>query len=170
MRRKLKQLGYDFSYVFGPDVTPEADRGYVDDKGKGRKTVGSLLHLHGLIRSKAGVPIFSAQLLSRLWDEIHGAKIVNLGEVKGIEKVEKYIVKHMIKECPAEFGYRGRLLMSQYWMPKVWALVRNMLMKYAGFCLQDHVTAPWGHVNDLYKAWCLGSRIMVSLPEGGCVM
>lgn len=140
--KALRKNYPDIEYIAVPEVSP----------GKG------LLHIHGIMRTNSYIP---QKELSRLWAEIHGAKIVYIKQVKTLEIARKYITKHMVKNMKNCTDFGGKILGSRGWARQDWSEARDMLRHMAK---RYDYSREW--VTKAFRMWANKGAIRIELPRG----
>lgn len=114
LRKKLRVDGILAEDCFVPEISPK----------------NRLLHLHGFYRLV--VPMQAVQLheiLSELWDNIHGAPVVWVQDIYSAKGLMIYNVKHALKNYIQPESMR--MLKSKGWLPVGWKEVLKVLVRWA---------------------------------------
>lgn len=123
LRKRLARLGFAFPYLCVKESTKSG-----------------LLHLHLLIRER----YIPQSLISRLWEEVHHARIVYIQRIKGIRFVQRYLAKYLRKGT-------ARYWITPSWMPTDWHLPWACLIR-AG----SRHRLPWAVVRAAWHGYCQG--------------
>jgi len=129
-----------------------------------------LLHWHGLFRVAASFFISDnyrivRRTLGDRWNECHGAFVVKIVPVSHTEELNRYILKHILKEYLGdEEEVRNKFLFSRGWMRRGWKSVEDLarLWCIGGGEDKDGISAifmskeHWDIVNEVVKAWAEG--------------
>lgn len=145
---KFREQGYELQYDGTLEYTP----------GKG------LLHWHGLFRIGGGFflcPVDKTEkkgrrILGDLWNECHGAFVVQIKPVGSNKELRKYILKHIMKEYVGEDeGIRNKFLFSKGWMREGWkeveVIAKGWVLGGASAIFMNK--ERWALVNEIMQAW-----------------
>ena len=152
LRRRCAALGYEIEYAGGIGYTPK--------KG--------LVHWHGLWRIKGGYflcPLedtkrVAEQKIRKLWLEIHNAFEIEFDSVDSGNDLQKYIVKHILKDLMDSAYGLERLNGSKGWprpgVKEALKLIEYFVSKGKGrrVISQD----GWARVNEMEKVFCMGDN------------
>jgi len=155
--------GYDLQYNGALEFSPE----------------NHLLHWHGIFRIKGGFflkPMISWQdkaavrrELGDRWNKYHGAFVVQITEVASRKDLEKYILKHILKEyIGIDENIRNKFLFSRGWMREGWKFVEDFAKRWIlGGAESDGGMSPmmmtkegWDKVNEIVQAWAEKKTVM----------
>jgi len=147
--KQLRYKGVMVEYIFCPHIT-----------GAG------MLHLDGFMYLKKGdVELMEIQIL---WSNIHGAQQVVFKKPASFVDVMKYATGHMEKDWEKLLasGFRGRVLISQGWLPKGALRVQKWLVRMALNSLYELGEGVWDLKDNLYERWLNYEVIKVMDEEG----
>jgi len=155
--------GYDLQYNGALEFSPE----------------NHLLHWHGIFRIKGGFflkPMISWQdkaavrrELGDRWNKCHGAFVVQITEVSSRKDLEKYILKHILKEyIGINEDMRNKFLFSRGWMREGWKKVEDLGKLWVlGGTESDGGMSPmmmtkegWDKVNEIVQSWAEKKSVM----------
>jgi len=155
--------GYDLQYNGALEFSPEKH----------------LLHWHGIFRIKGGFflkPMISWQdkaavrrELGDRWNKCHGAFVVQITEVLSRKDLEKYILKHILKEyIGVNEDMRNKFLFSRGWMREGWKKVEDLAKLWVlGGTESDGGMSPmmmtkegWDKVNEIVEYWAEKKTVM----------
>ena len=131
-----------------------------------------LLHWHGIFRIKGGFfvkPMVSWQdkaavrrAVGDRWNKCHGAFVVQITEVASRKDLEKYILKHILKEyIGVDEDMRNKFLFSRGWMRPGWKKVEDLGKSWVlggaesvgGLSAMCMTKEGWDKVNEIVQAW-----------------
>ena len=137
-----------------------------------------LLHWHGIFRIKGGFflkPIISWQdkasvrrELGDRWNKYHGAFVVQITGVASRKDLEKYILKHILKEyIGVDEDVRNKFLFSRGWMRERWKKVEDLAKLWTlggeesdgGLSTIFMTKERWDKVNEIVQAWAKGKTV-----------
>ncbi|MGB5924890.1 MAG: hypothetical protein WBH01_02205 [Dehalococcoidia bacterium] len=152
----FRRDGYDLEYNGALEFSPEKH----------------LLHWHGIFRIKGGFflrPMISGEdkaavrrELGDRWNKYHGAFAVQITEVASKRDLEKYILKHILKEyIGVDEDMRNKFLFSRKWMREGWKKVEDLAKLWVlggpesdgGLSAMYMTKEGWDKVNEIVQAW-----------------
>jgi hypothetical protein len=152
----FRRDGYDLEYDGALEFSPD----------------NHLLHWHGIFRIKGGFfvrPMISWQdkaavrrELGDRWNKYHGAFVVQITEVASRKDLEKYILKHILKEyIGVDEDIRNKFLFSRGWMRKGWKKVEDLAKLWVlggpesdgGLSAMYMTKEGWDRVNEIVEGW-----------------
>lgn len=161
--KSFRDDGYDLQYNGALEFSPEKH----------------LLHWHGIFRIKGGFflkPMISWQdkaamrrELGDRWNKYHGAFVVQITEVASRKDLEKYILKHILKEyIGIGEDMRNKFLFSRGWMREGWKKVEDLAKLWVlGGTESDGGMSPmmmtkegWDKANEIVKSWAEKETVM----------
>jgi len=163
--KSFRRDGYDLEYNGALEFSPEKH----------------LLHWHGIFRIKGGFflkPMISwedkaavRRELGDRWKKYHGAFAVQITEVASKKDLEKYILKHILKEyIGVDEDMRNKFLFSRGWMREGWKKLEELVKLWVlggpesdgGLSAMYMTKEGWDKVNEIVQAWAEKETAMFS--------
>lgn len=114
-----------------------------------------LLHWHGMIRVKGGYLGLNQEMISKKWEELHDAKIVDIQYVDKMKYLTKYINKHMIKDYLNNKEINRRVLVSRGWQREgVKSIISDFKKWYEGLGIGMMYSGSYKVLNNMLEDWC----------------
>lgn len=140
--KRVRYLGVSVDYYAVPELSPD----------------NSLIHLHCIWYMRNGR--ISKVELQDMWKELHGAVQVDLKEVITQEAVQKYVVKHLLKDYLVKEEFKAGALMSRGWLPQGAKKFHKVLCRWANERKYKWWNIDiWQVVNGLYEEWCKYNKV-----------
>ncbi len=184
LRKQLRKMGLDYEDCGCPELSPESHE-FVKRDGTIGRTVGKLWHLHSIWRFREFIRYSDLHsVLSPLWGKMHGSEVVDVVDVKSIEKAVKYAVKDAVKNYCSEDHHRKRLFRSRDWLPPACRDVEKLLNRWAlyhganwrfdddldSFTGGEYIAYAWDIRNDYFRRWCSGESITLDMAEQNLII
>lgn len=134
-----------------------------------------LVHVHGIFRNNSWdgsqAYIVDQEILSNLWEEIHGAKITWIARPVAWKDAIEYMTKHTVKEYPETSKLGFRIMTSKGWLPDNMELVRRLIVKGVTY-ERAHIPGfeeknIWMKVEKNIERWLVGENTLLTRFQEG---